>query len=127
MRPRHSGVIRSKIATPLGARPRFFDAAPPGEVLRRSRTEMLVHTGQHNDDNMSAVFFRELGIPQPDVHLDAGGGSHAEQTARMHVGIEKVREREQPDWTLIFGDRHSTPHRRIAQRGRTYQGIVDDV
>ncbi len=97
-----------KIVTVLGARPQFIKAAPLSKVLRRNHTEILVHTGQHYDDNMSAVFFRELGIPQPDVHLDAGGGSHAEQTARMLVGVEKVLEREQPDWTLIYGDTNST-------------------
>lgn len=67
-----------------------------------------MHTGQHYDENMSALFFRELEIPAPDVHLGAGGGTHAEQTAKMLVGIERILASERPDWLLIYGDTNST-------------------
>lgn len=97
-----------KVVTVVGARPQFIKAAPMSRALRAAHQEILVHTGQHYDDNMSAVFFRELGIPEPDVHLGAGGGGHAEQTAKMLVGIEQVLLRERPDWLLIYGDTNST-------------------
>lgn len=77
-------------------------------VLRRAHHEVLVHTGQHYDDNMSSVFFRQLDIPEPDIHLGAGGGGHAEQTARMLTGIEEVLRDRAPDWVLIYGDTNST-------------------
>lgn len=97
-----------KIVTVVGARPQFIKAAPMSRALRAEHREILIHTGQHYDDSMSAVFFRELGIPEPDVHLGAGGGSHAEQTARMLPGIERVLLDEKPDWLLIYGDTNST-------------------
>ena len=97
-----------KIVTIVGARPQFIKAAPMSRALRAVHREILVHTGQHYDDNMSAVFFRELGIPEPDVHLGAGGGGHAEQTAKMLTGIETVLLAEKPDWLLIYGDTNST-------------------
>lgn len=97
-----------KIVAIVGARPQFIKAAPLSRELRKRHTEILLHTGQHYDENMSAVFFEELGIPQPDVHLNAGGGSHGEQTAKMLAGIEKVLQSEKPDWLLIYGDTNST-------------------
>jgi len=97
-----------KLVTVIGARPQFIKAAPMCRALRMAHREILVHTGQHYDDSMSAVFFRELGIPEPDVHLGAGGGSHAEQTAKMLTGIEQVLLAEKPDWLLIYGDTNST-------------------
>lgn len=97
-----------KIVSIVGARPQFIKAAPLSRELRKHHTEILLHTGQHYDENMSAVFFDELGIPQPDVHLNAGGGSHGEQTAKMLAGIEKVLQKEKPDWLLIYGDTNST-------------------
>lgn len=97
-----------KIVTIIGARPQFIKAAPMSRALRAGHTEVLVHTGQHYDENMSAVFFRELGIPEPDVHIGAGGGSHAEQTAKMLVGIEQVLLQHRPDVVLIYGDTNST-------------------
>lgn len=77
-------------------------------VLRQMHTEVLVHTGQHYDENMSAVFFAELGRPQPDVNLGVGSGSHGAQTAAMLAGIEHVLEAEKPDWVLVYGDTNST-------------------
>ncbi len=96
------------IVTVVGARPQFIKAAPLSRALRAQHREILIHTGQHYDDSMSAVFFRELGLPEPDVHLAAGGGSHAEQTAQMLTGIETVLLAEKPDWLLIYGDTNST-------------------
>lgn len=97
-----------KIVTVIGARPQFIKAAPMSRALRADHTEILVHTGQHYDANMSAVFFRELGIPEPDVRIGAGGGLHGEQTAKMLVGIEQVLLQHQPDVVLIYGDTNST-------------------
>ena len=77
-------------------------------VLREKHTEVLVHTGQHYDGNMSAVFFDELGIPEPDVNLGIGSGRHGAQTGAMLTGIESVLLEEQPDWVLVYGDTNST-------------------
>lgn len=97
-----------KIVTVIGARPQFIKAAAASRVIRRRHQEILIHTGQHYDDNMSAVFFRELDIPAPDEHLNCGGGSHAEQTGAMLVAIERVLQRERPDLMLVYGDTNST-------------------
>lgn len=99
-----------KIVTVIGARPQFIKAAAVSHVLRESPSlrEILVHTGQHYDENMSAVFFEELGIPHPEVHLGVGSGLHGAQTARMLEGIERVLVEEKPDWVLIYGDTNST-------------------
>ncbi len=77
-------------------------------ILREKHTEVLVHTGQHYDGNMSAVFFDELGIPEPDVNLGIGSGRHGAQTGAMLTGIEDVLLEEQPDWVLVYGDTNST-------------------
>ncbi|MBN2002493.1 MAG: UDP-N-acetylglucosamine 2-epimerase (non-hydrolyzing) [Anaerolineae bacterium] len=97
-----------KIVSVVGARPQFIKAAPVSRVLRRTHTEMLVHTGQHYDDNMSAVFFAELDLPQPDINLNVGSASHGAQTAAMLAGIEQVLLTEKPDWVLVYGDTNST-------------------
>lgn len=97
-----------KIMSVVGARPQFIKAAPVSRVLRRTHQEVLVHTGQHYDDNMSEVFFRELEIPKPDVNLEIGSGPHGEQTGRMMAGIEKVALDIKPDWVLVYGDTNST-------------------
>lgn len=97
-----------KIVTVIGARPQFIKAAPMSRVLRLKHEEVIVHTGQHYDKNMSEVFFQELDIPKPDVHLNAGGGNHGEQTAKMVYGIERVLLAEKPDWVFIYGDTNST-------------------
>jgi len=72
-----------KVLTVLGARPQFIKAAPVSRALRRSHEEFLVHTGQHYDDAMSDLFFRQLGIPAPDVNLEIGSGAHGAQTGAM--------------------------------------------
>ncbi len=99
-----------KVVTVVGARPQFIKAAAVSRVLRATPgvREVLVHTGQHYDDNMSAVFFSELEVPQPDYHLGVGSGSHGSQTGRMLEAVEKVLLREKPDWVLVYGDTNST-------------------
>jgi len=99
-----------KVLTVVGARPQFIKAAAVSRVLRSMPgvQEILLHTGQHYDENMSAVFFEELSIPEPDHHLGVGSGSHAVQTGHMLAGIEKVLMQEKPDWTLVYGDTNST-------------------
>jgi UDP-GlcNAc3NAcA epimerase len=99
-----------KVLTVVGARPQFIKAAAVSRVLRSvpGMQEILVHTGQHYDENMSAVFFEELSIPEPDHNLCVGSGSHAVQTGHMLAGIEKVLMQEKPDWTLVYGDTNST-------------------
>jgi UDP-N-acetylglucosamine 2-epimerase len=97
-----------KVVSVVGARPQFIKAAVLSAALRREFDEVLVHTGQHYDDLMSDVFFRELGLPQPDVNLGVGSASHALQTARMLEGLEPVLLRERPDIVLVYGDTNST-------------------
>ena len=96
------------IALVVGARPQFIKAAAILHVLADTRAYTLIHTGQHYDDNLSAVFFRELEMPQPDVNLGVGSGTHGEQTGAMLVGIERVLLQKQPDQVLVFGDTNST-------------------
>jgi UDP-N-acetylglucosamine 2-epimerase len=98
-----------KILTVVGARPQFIKAAPLGRALRQAgHREYLVHTGQHYDDAMADVFFRELELPRPDVNLEVGSGTHAYQTAHMLLKLEPIVERERPDWVLVYGDTNST-------------------
>lgn len=97
-----------KILTVVGARPQFVKAAAVSRVLRTRHQEVLVHTGQHYDKNMSDIFFDELGIPKPDYNLGVGSGSHARQTADMLVGIEELLLKEKPDAILVYGDTNST-------------------
>lgn len=79
-----------KIVTVVGARPQFIKAAAGSRALRREHREILVHTGQHYDANMSDIFFQEMGIPRPDYNLGIAGGTHGEMTGRMLIEIEKV-------------------------------------
>lgn len=100
-----------KFVTVVGARPQFIKAAVVSHVLRNNQhnhQEVLVHTGQHFDDNMSALFFKELNIPEPDYNLGISGGTHAQMTGRMMMAIEDVLIKEAPDWLLIYGDTNST-------------------
>ena len=97
-----------RIVTVVGARPQFIKAAAGSRALRREHEEVLVHTGQHFDDNMSAIFFREMDIPRPDYNLGVSGGTHAQMTARMLTGVEEVLQKEQPDALLVYGDTNST-------------------
>lgn len=97
-----------KILTVVGARPQFIKAAVVSHVLRKSHQEILVHTGQHYDYNMSEQFFRELDIPDPDYNLGISGGTHAQMTGKMMIAIEEVLIKEEPEWLLIYGDTNST-------------------
>ena len=97
-----------RVLTVVGARPQFIKAAPVSRVLRQRHEEFLLHTGQHYDDAMSDLFFRQLGIPAPDRNLDVGSGAHGAQTAAMLAGIEAVALEQRPDWMLVYGDTNST-------------------
>src|SRR4026208_956253 len=97
-----------KIVTVVGARPQFIKAAALSRHLRSCHQEILVHTGQHYDYEMSGIFFDGLEIPAPDVNLGVGSGTHGTQTGAMLSGIEKVLLTERPDCLLIYGDTNST-------------------
>lgn len=97
-----------RIVTVVGARPQFVKAAAVSRVLRRAHTEVLVHTGQHYDREMSELFFEELSIPRPDYELGVGSGGHGWQTGQMLMQLEEVLLKERPDWTLVYGDTNST-------------------
>ena len=93
----------------VGARPNFMKVAPVLPALSaRGCQQTLVHTGQHYDVNLSDVIFRELGIPDPDINLGVGSGSHAEQTAQVLLGMEQVLLERKPDWLFVYGDVNST-------------------
>jgi UDP-GlcNAc3NAcA epimerase len=97
-----------RVLTVVGARPQFIKAAPVTRVLRAAHEEILVHTGQHYDDAMSAAFFRDLEIPEPDVNLGVGSGSHGTTTAAMLRGLEDVILEREPDGVMVYGDTNST-------------------
>ena len=101
-----------KIVTVVGARPQFIKASALSRAIRNDYAgqieEVLVHTGQHYDDNMSKVFFQELDIPHPKYNLEISGGQHGAMTGRMLEAIESVLLQEKPDWLLIYGDTNST-------------------
>ena len=99
-----------KICTVVGARPQFIKLAVVSRVLRKQPEfrEVLIHTGQHYDHNMSEVFFEEMDIPKPDYNLGISGGSHGQMTGQMLIELEKVLLREKPDMVLLFGDTNST-------------------
>lgn len=101
-----------KILTIVGARPQFIKAAAVSRVVRDQFAdrvqEILLHTGQHFDENMSKVFFEELDIPEPKYNLEISGGQHGAMTGRMLEAIENVLLAERPDWVLIYGDTNST-------------------
>jgi UDP-N-acetylglucosamine 2-epimerase (non-hydrolysing) len=100
-----------KVINVVGARPNFMKMAPIIEAMNRYPEKirhLLVHTGQHYDEKMSQSFFVDLGMPKPDINLEVGSGSHAEQTARIMVEFEKVCLRERPDLVIVVGDVNST-------------------
>jgi UDP-N-acetylglucosamine 2-epimerase (non-hydrolysing) len=99
-----------KVMNICGARPNFVKVAPLVRACQRSGriTPLLVHTGQHYDENMSNLFFRELGMPQPDLNLEVGSGSHARQTADVMTRFEPVLREHNPDWLVVVGDVNST-------------------
>ena len=101
-----------KIVTVIGARPQIIKAAALSRAIRehfsKEVQEVIVHTGQHYDDNMSQVFFDELGIPQPNYNIGVGSASHGVQTAKMIAGIEEILLKEMPDFLVLYGDTNST-------------------
>ena len=103
---------KMKIVTIIGARPQIIKAAALSRAIKERYAdriqEIIVHTGQHYDDNMSQVFFDELGIPKPDYNLHVGSASHGVQTAKMIEGIEQILLDEKPDYIVLYGDTNST-------------------
>jgi UDP-N-acetylglucosamine 2-epimerase len=97
-----------KVVTIVGARPQFIKAAAVSRVMRQRHEEVLVHTGQHYDYEMSGIFFEGLDLPKPDVNLEVGSGAHGAQTGAMMKAIEDVLVAESPDYTLVYGDTNST-------------------
>src|SRR5215813_2121240 len=100
-----------KVLNVVGARPNLMKMAPiAAAIAQRPReiSHVLVHTGQHYDEAMSAGLFRELALPAADINLEVGSGTHAEQTARIMLAFEPVLVREQPDWVVVVGDVNST-------------------
>lgn len=99
-----------KVLTVVGARPQFIKASVVSRAISKSGgiEEVVLHTGQHFDENMSSIFFEQLGIPRPDIQLDIHGGGHGEMTGRMLMDIESVLLEHQPDRVLVYGDTNST-------------------
>src|SRR3954447_8436906 len=98
-----------KVVSIVGARPQFVKLAPVAGALSAGGADhVIVHTGQHYDDRLSDVFFADLAIPQPDVHLGVGSGSHGVQTGTMLSAMDGVLDAQRPDWVLVYGDTNST-------------------
>ncbi len=101
-----------KLLTIIGARPQIIKAAALSRAIKNNYSskikEVIVHTGQHYDENMSQVFFNELDIPHPDYNLNTGSGTHGSQTAAMIIGIEEILLKEKPDCIVLYGDTNST-------------------
>ena len=99
-----------KVIHVVGARPNFMKVGPVLDALKsyESVTQVLLHTGQHYDANMSQIFFEQLGLPAPDINLEIGSGSHAVQTAQTMIAFEQQVLQHRPDWVLVYGDVNST-------------------
>jgi UDP-GlcNAc3NAcA epimerase len=104
--------VKKRIVTIVGARPQIIKSSAISRAIQQNfpndLEEVIVHTGQHYDENMSEVFFTELGIPQPNYNLNVGSGSHAAQTAKMLEGLEAIFIKEKPTAVLVYGDTNST-------------------
>lgn len=103
-------MSKTKILTIVGARPQFIKASTFSNALKKrdDAFEVLLHTGQHFDTNMSEIFFQQLNIPRPNYHLGIGGGTHGQNTGRMIEAIEAILMQERPDWVVVYGDTDST-------------------
>ena len=103
---------KKKIVTIIGARPQIIKASAISRAIKTSFkneiNEIIVHTGQHYDQNMSQIFFEELGIPNPTYNINVGSGRHGKQTAKMIEGIEEILLKEKPDAVILYGDTNST-------------------
>lgn len=97
-----------KVITVIGARPQFVKSSAVSNVLRNKHEEIIIHTGQHYDENMSKIFFDELNIPTPDYNLEIGSGNHGYQTGSMLIKLENIYIKEKPDLVLVYGDTNST-------------------
>ncbi len=99
-----------KILTVIGARPQFIKAATLSRFIRNRDDieEVIVHTGQHFDANMSSIFFEQMDIPEPDYNLDINSLNHGAMTGRMLAGIEEIIMKERPDVVVVYGDTNST-------------------
>jgi UDP-GlcNAc3NAcA epimerase len=101
--------LNNVVVSVVGARPHFVKLFPfAREMANRNTRHFIIHTGQHYDDNMSSLFFDQLKMPAPDVNLNVGSGTHAEQTAKVMVGVEKIVCEMQPKAVVVFGDTNST-------------------
>ena len=108
--PKPGNIKRKVVHLIAGARPNFMKIAPLYRALQNERwcDAKLIHTGQHYDANMSEAFFRDFGLPDPDVYLNIGSGSHGEQTGRIMIAYEQVCITHRPDWIIVVGDVNST-------------------
>jgi UDP-N-acetylglucosamine 2-epimerase (non-hydrolysing)/UDP-GlcNAc3NAcA epimerase len=97
-----------RVVTVIGNRPQFVKAAAVSRLLREQHTELLVHTGQHYDDELSTIFIRELGVPRPEIELGIHDGTNTDQTARMLAALGPLLAEQQPDRVLVYGDTNST-------------------
>lgn len=97
-----------KIVTIIGARPQFIKASMISKAIKDDFEEIIIHTGQHYDKNMSDIFFNQLEIPKPKYNLNVGSGTHGKQTGEMIIKIEEILLNEKPNFVLIYGDTNST-------------------